>query len=236
MPPFDFEPFSPQTFSGLARLFPLPNLVMFPHALQPLHIFEPRYREMLAAAQRDDRLIAMALLYESDADVCHGLPEIAPVVCLGRVVAATRMPDGRSNILLLGLQRARIIQELDTNCPYRQAAVELLEDEYPADDTQRQLLHEEIVAALDDWLPDVLRQDEQFRAMFDTNLSLGTLCDIVANCLPIDVDVKQDLLAETDVEQRGLLLLDAIDELDADGWTTDSSDSQHPFPPRFSEN
>lgn len=236
MPPFDFEPFSPQTFSGLARLFPLPNFVMFPHALQPLRVFEPRYRAMLAAAQRDDGLIAMTLLQESEEEVFQGLPKIAQVVCLGRVVAATKLPDGCSNILLLGIQRARIIEELDTACPYRQASVELLEDECPVSDAQRQLLQDEIVSALDAWLPDVLRQDKQFRAIFDAELSLSTLCDIVANCLPIEVHVKQGLLAETDVEQRGLLLLDAIDELDCDEVAFDSTDSQHPFPPRFSDN
>ncbi|MCC7084863.1 MAG: LON peptidase substrate-binding domain-containing protein, partial [Pirellulales bacterium] len=53
--------FSPETFAGTARLFPLPNLVMFPHVLQPLHIYEPRYRAMLEEALDDDKLIAMAM-------------------------------------------------------------------------------------------------------------------------------------------------------------------------------
>ena len=52
----------PHDFSGTVRLFPLPNLVMFPHVVQPLHIFEPRYREMLEDALEHDRLLAMALL------------------------------------------------------------------------------------------------------------------------------------------------------------------------------
>jgi Lon protease-like protein len=237
MPPFDFEPFSPQTFSGLARLFPLPDLVMFPHALQPLHIFEPRYRAMLASAQRDDGLIAMTLLEQGEEEASSKVfPQIAQVVCLGRVVAATKLSDGRSNILLLGIQRARIIEELDIARPYRQAAVELLDDEYAIDDLQRQLLHDDIVATLDAWLPDALRQDEQFRAIFDTDLSLGTLCDIVANCLPIEVNIKQCLLTETDVEQRGLLLLETIDELNCEQGAFDLADSQHTFPPRFSDN
>src|SRR6266481_4652099 len=53
--------FSPEEFSGRARLFPLPNLVVFPHVMQPLHIFEPRYRAMLEDSLADDRLIGMAL-------------------------------------------------------------------------------------------------------------------------------------------------------------------------------
>jgi Lon protease-like protein len=52
----------PDNFSGVVRLFPLPNLVMFPHALLPLHIYEPRYRRMLEDALADDQLLAMSLL------------------------------------------------------------------------------------------------------------------------------------------------------------------------------
>ena len=76
---------SPLThFAGTARLFPLPNLVLFPHVMQPLHIFEPRYREMTADALATDRLIALALLqpgWEADYD---GKPAVYPVACLGR--------------------------------------------------------------------------------------------------------------------------------------------------------
>ena len=52
----------PDDFSGPVRLFPLPNLVLFPYVLQPLHIFQPRYRELMADALHDDRLIALATL------------------------------------------------------------------------------------------------------------------------------------------------------------------------------
>jgi Lon protease-like protein len=54
--------FSPDQFSGLARVFPLPNMVMFPHVMQALHIFEPRYLAMFEEAIQDDRLIALGLL------------------------------------------------------------------------------------------------------------------------------------------------------------------------------
>ena len=55
--------FSPDQFSGLARMFPLPNLVMFPHVMQALHIFEPRYRALFEEAIEDDRLIALGVLW-----------------------------------------------------------------------------------------------------------------------------------------------------------------------------
>src|SRR5271166_4788446 len=96
-------------FSGTVRLFPLPNLVLFPHVMQPLHIFEPRYRQLTADALAADRLITLALLrpgWEADYD---GKPAIHPVACIGRVVAEQRLDDGRFNILLRGLSRLRVL-------------------------------------------------------------------------------------------------------------------------------
>ena len=78
--------FDSASFSGRARLFPLPNLVMFPHVLQPLHIFEPRYREMLEDAMADDRLIAMSILAPGWEKHYEGRPALESVACLGQVV------------------------------------------------------------------------------------------------------------------------------------------------------
>src|ERR1700722_18263914 len=80
----------PEHFSGVARLFPLPNLVLFPHVLQPLHVFEPRYRALVEEAMAADRLIAMALLepgWEPDYD---GRPPVSGIACLGRITTAQR--------------------------------------------------------------------------------------------------------------------------------------------------
>src|SRR5271163_2101154 len=101
-----------QEFKGTARLFPLPNLVFFPHAMQPLHIFEPRYRQMTADALAGDRLIALVLPrpgWEADNT---GRPALHPVACVGRILAEQRLSDGRYNILLRGLSRVRIIDEV----------------------------------------------------------------------------------------------------------------------------
>ena len=69
--------FSPDQFSGLARVFPLPNLVMFPHVMQALHIFEPRYRAMLEEAIEDDRLIALGVLAPGWEQHYEGRPHAA---------------------------------------------------------------------------------------------------------------------------------------------------------------
>ena len=242
-------PFDEKSFNGTARLFPLPNFVLFPHAIQPLHVFEPRYRSMLDDAMAEDRLIAMALLRPDDEENYFGVPAIESTVCMGKVISAVKMPDGRSNILLGGVKRARIVKELQTELAYRTAQVDLIEDHYPTDKNHIALVRDELTEALDCWLPDVLRRDDQFRAIFEGDMSLGVMSDVVANCLPLDVAVKLRLLEESDVEQRGLMLLDSIagmDDLDEPGLAeleTNSPNETYPptkpdrtFPPNFSEN
>ena len=95
----------PDDFAGLVRLFPLPDLVMFPHVVQPLRVFEPRYVAMLEDATQDDQLITMALLqpgWEADYD---GQPPIHSTVCVGRVISQSQQTDGSYNLLLAGLAR-----------------------------------------------------------------------------------------------------------------------------------
>src|SRR5438270_6273997 len=125
-------------FNGTARLFPLPNLVLFPYAVQPLHGFVPRSRQMTRDALAADRLIAMVLLrlgWEADYE---GRPPLHPVACLGRILAEQRLDDGRYNLLLRGLRRVRIGAEIAGDTLYRSAHVELLQDVQPDDGPGRQ--------------------------------------------------------------------------------------------------
>jgi Lon protease-like protein len=78
-------------FDGVARLFPLPNLVQFPHVVQPLHIFEARYRQMTADALAGDRFLAMVLLRPGWETDYEGRPPIYSVACLGKIVADHRL-------------------------------------------------------------------------------------------------------------------------------------------------
>jgi Lon protease-like protein len=114
--------------SDLLPLFPLPNVVLFPNVFLPLHIFEPRYREMVADALATDRLIGMVLLrpgWERDYD---GRPPIYPIGCSGVITHADRLPDGRYNIVLRGVERFKVRKEEDGR-NYRRAVVEPLPDD-----------------------------------------------------------------------------------------------------------
>src|SRR5262249_32122121 len=113
-------------FDGVARLFPLPNLVFFPYVIQPLHLFEPRYRRLTADALAGNRLLALVLLKDGWEEDYEGRPTIEPVACLGRIVADQLLEDGRYNLLVRGMRRIRIRKEIETGKAYRSAEVEML--------------------------------------------------------------------------------------------------------------
>src|SRR5438874_3310513 len=109
--------------SDLLPLFPLPNVVLFPNVFLPLHIFEPRYREMVADAVATDRLIGMALLRPGWDREYEGNPPVYPIGCSGVITHVEALADGRYNIVLRGLERFRILEE-DRSRRYRRAIVE----------------------------------------------------------------------------------------------------------------
>ncbi len=113
--------------SDLLPIFPLPNVVLFPNVFLPLHIFEPRYREMVADAIDSDRLIGMVLLRPGWERDYEGRPPVYPIGCSGVITHVERLADGRYNIVLRGLDRFRILRE-DQERPYRRALVEPLRE------------------------------------------------------------------------------------------------------------
>jgi len=113
-------------------IFPLPNLVFFPGTVVPLHIFEPRYRQMVEDVLAGDGLLALTLLKEGWQTAVDPSPPIHAVGCAGRLLEVTNLPEGRFNIRLAGLARVRI-DECDSRRPYRMARVEWLPERLPAE-------------------------------------------------------------------------------------------------------
>jgi Lon protease-like protein len=104
-------------------LFPLSGVVFFPETTLPLHVFEPRYREMLSDALRGERIIGVQLLDPSAGPDEAGRPAVLSIGCAGEVIEHEPLQDGRSNILLRGLFRYRIEAEPPAGKPYRVAEV-----------------------------------------------------------------------------------------------------------------
>ncbi len=201
---FEFDSTDPLAdFSGVVRLFPLPNVVLFPGGLLPLHIFELRYRQMVADAIAADRLITMVLLrpgFEAEYD---GSPAIHDVGCVGRIIDHRLLADGRSNLVLQGLARVRIDFEPPTDRLYRSAHVTLLQDEYPPAGAAS--LGKQVAVLMDSmraFLKLVGRSETEYAVPLEDALDAGRLCDAAAQCLGLEVAVKQSLLGELRVARR----------------------------------
>jgi uncharacterized protein len=222
-----------KNFGGIARLFPLPNVVLFPLVLQPLHIFEPRYRQMTADALADDRLIAVALLrpgWEADYE---GRPPIHSIACLGRIMAEQKLPDGRYNLLLRGLSRIRIEEEIQTEKRYRSARVRLLASSDPPATAVTKELRQSIVERAPAWFPIEGPARDQLLQLLHSKLALGMLCDLLSFALPLPTETKQELLEELNTEQRARALLTLLEKKQG---AADKDEGDRRFPPDFSSN
>lgn len=186
-------------------IFPLPNVVLFPRLQLPLHIFEPRYRQMVRDTSNKERpLIGMALLRGNWQEQYEGNPEIFPIGCVGEMVRMTPLPDGRFNILLYGLREYRIKEEIFQK-PYREAVVEWREG---SKEGLLQAQRQELCRLLETYLPkneavqkflaDPTVEDELFINFFAFHLDLP----------PIE---KQSLLEATSLPERAVCLRDILD-------------------------
>ncbi|HVC94270.1 MAG TPA: LON peptidase substrate-binding domain-containing protein [Pirellulales bacterium] len=227
--------FRPEEFSGRARLFPLPNVVLFPHVLQPLHVFEPRYRELVAESLAGDKLVAMCVLAPGWEPDYEGRPPLTPVACLGRIMTHHSLEGGRYNILLVGLKRVGLVRELPPTRSFREAEVEVIDDHYPSKGrARRQDLQRRLLDEFKRLLPKSGPIHEPLEQLLAAEVPLGMFTDIVAYTINFGVKIKQQLLAERNVDRRAATLLAAL------AGMTQGEPIRQPrtgsFPPDFSEN
>lgn len=201
----------PDDFDGIVRLFPLPNIVLFPHVVQALHIFEPRYCEMLSEALESDHLITMALLSPGWENQIESSPKIGQTVCIGRIVSHTPTDDGKHNILLAGIKRARIVEELDVSTPFRQARVEILnEPEAVLTDYELELYRENLLKVFRSFMPLEASESKSFGELLTRQLPLNVLIDIVSYAVNLPSQIKLSILGEADIVARYEILMDHL--------------------------
>jgi uncharacterized protein len=219
-------------FDGTVRLFPLPNVVLFPMVVLPLHIFEPRYRQMTTDALKGNRLIAMALL-QSEEDAPQMAPPLHPVVCVGRILLGQRLDDGRFNLILRGLSRARLLSELPCEKLYRCARVELLKDCGQPTEAEGKQQRERLEELARSWFDSMGVCFDEMSKLIAGTPDIATLADILSFTLPIAVPFKQELLSELDVKRRLVRLFEYLE-------TNEPPKVERPpereFPPPFSDN
>ena len=179
------------------HIFPLPNAVLFPRALLPLHVFEPRYRAMLAHCMATNRAMVIARVAdEADLDE-QGRPRFARISGLGFVVEHRALADGRANILLQG--RARVsLEEIASTDLFRRARATVIDD-------VAMNVHESdriaLVTAATSFAGE-LRKHANFSFSLPGGYSEGSIADLCAQHLIFDPDVRQALLEERDVATR----------------------------------
>lgn len=188
-------------------LFPLPNIVFFPRTLLPLHIFEPRYRQMVIDVTTAGHCIGMALLKEGWEEHYYDNPAIYELGCVGRVVSIEKLADGRSNIMLEGLCRYKIREEESEYTPYRQALV------VPALEQACEPLAWQVRAGLQAVLHESLAyrdRDETSEEGLESEFSDEVLVNILSASLDFTPLEKQLLLEADTVQQRARRLSDLL--------------------------
>ena len=185
-------------------IFPLPNAVLFPNVFLPLHIFEPRYREMVAEALAGDRLIGMTLLRPGWREGYEGRPPVYQTGCAGLITHADRLPDGRFNIVLRGLARFRITGE-EAGRSFRVANIDPLADVLSEADRARLSDDRHRLEAL---LVSVLEGGD---ARFPVAMPDEDLVNALAQYLPFEPIERQALLEKPDALARCRSLIDLLE-------------------------
>ncbi|MEC9374169.1 MAG: LON peptidase substrate-binding domain-containing protein [Planctomycetota bacterium] len=197
-------------------VFPIAGVVLLPHAVLPLHIFEPRYRQMIEDAIDGSGQIAMAVFEGARwKQEYHGMPPIRPVVCVGQIVQHERLPDGRYNILLQGVCRARVVEEQapDEDRLYRTATLRPLgQDENEEENGMldvRQRLHDLLSEPP---LTQLVAAEGVTKWLEKEEAPTSAVLELIGISVIADNDLKYRLLAEPDPELRaGIIERELLD-------------------------
>jgi uncharacterized protein len=186
-------------------IFPLPNVVLFPNVFLPLHIFEARYREMIEDSVRGDRIIGMVLLRPGWEKDYEGRPAVYPIGCAGVMTHSERLPDGRFNIVLRGMEKFRVVGE-ESGRSYRVAHVESVVE--PSADDQRETMRRER-RRLESLL--VPQAEGQADLKVPSSMPDEDLVNALAQYLEFDPVEKQALLERNGLLERCRSLIELLE-------------------------
>jgi Lon protease-like protein len=198
--------------SGTVAVFPLPNAVLFPQTVLPLHIFEPRYREMVRDAQAGDGMIAIALLESGFEKDYEGSPAIHTLGTIGRIDQLERLPDGRSNLNLVGLVRVEL-HEIPSSKSYRQARFTAL-PEAEVDERDPEILSSKLeLMASQGYLMREITDGAGTSIPLIEDLPYASAVNGSCANLPSQPAVRQELLALDDLRERHRRVSGLINEI-----------------------
>jgi len=191
-------------------IFPLPGAVLFPGALLPLHIFEPRYVEMIKDILAGDGYFAIAHLIDGGESDEHGRPAVYPIATIGSIVSSQELPDARFGLLVHGRDRIRIESELPEDRLYRRVVASVLDSPEPT--TERDL-HLQIVALCDQLSLHFDEGGDQLRELVRSTNDPAELSDSLASALVNAPDERQTFLENLDPVNRLEELISHVSEL-----------------------
>ena len=188
---------SPNT-GAIVPLFPLPGVFLFPGTVMPLHIFEPRYRQMIEDSLDSPGRLVMATVLEGHEDELPGAPPVHHIAGLGEIMRHERLPDGRFLILLAGIARV-LIREVPSRKLYRSAeAIPLREVPVPA--ARARALRPQLLRAL--------AQRSREPIEIPNDMPLGQITDLLLIRLELPQSLMQELFSLTKVDERAKRVLE----------------------------
>ena len=182
-------------------MFPLPNVVLFPHALLPLHIFEERYRAMARDVLAGARFLAISLIAPGESETAEK-PAVQRIAGVGEVVMAHELPDGRFNLVVRGRARIHIDEELSSDRPYRLIAASPLPDLPPIDPRELRDADQSLRALVGQLAEAIPEGGELLRQVVAAQETSSELVDVLAAALVVDAGQRQSLLETRDVLRR----------------------------------
>ncbi len=187
------------------KVFPLPSAVLLPGGALPLHIFEPRYRQLVAHALETDGVFAMAQVIPGQERLMPTAPGLEDMLCVGVISQHEQTEDGRYTLVLVGVARARLVRELPQTNEYREVEAEVLPDSSfdGPEETQLRQAVLELVARLPQ---DVGQRIAQVTA----RAKGGMLADVVAAAIFDDAIQRYEILSELDVSSRVRVVTDEL--------------------------
>lgn len=195
--PDGWPPTEEESPRRIAPLFPLPKVLLYPHVVMPLHVFEPRYVQMIEDLLDRAGWIVISPIRAGLEELADQSPAVYPVGGLGEVVNHKRLPDGRFMITLVGLGRVRI-QEVESDRLYRKVRFEALHEIQPARDEEQRLRAE---------LRQALLERSGAALRLPDNLPIGPLSDLLLQNLDLPVDSMSETFADPDIAQRAQFAL-----------------------------
>jgi uncharacterized protein len=181
-------------------LFPLPDVTFFPHTLLPLHVFEARYRAMVADALARDRRLCVVKLQPGHEATYAGKPPVHPIAGAGEIVSGERLPSGRFNILVKGEWRVRLVGEIPSDTLYRLARAEQLVEIPPPGNTAPVLAR--IKGSCAELLDALGRPPDLLDTALAGGQPPGVIADRIAAAVLPDTTLRQELLETLEVQAR----------------------------------